>query len=877
MLLSMMAAFPVTVRAASSMKASGQLISVLKAMEGFSAKPYWDYSQWTVGYGTKCPDDKLEQYKTYGIPEADAEALLSQALVWFETAVNGYIDQYGLSLKQHQFDALVSLSYNCGEGWMNDTNGYLNIAVREGGSAAEILYGFCLWSTAGGDYILKNRRLCEANMYINGVYKAYNADTAGNPRNLRCVYLDGNGGEVLYKIYGFDANAETPVRVAFSSIPTGVDGQGNVFVYRLEGWYTADGMKVQALDHSIQDGEVLYARWADPAGKVVSLPKGEAENLNVTITGDSVRVRTGPATYYPQVSTYYKNTVVNVTETYQTGNYTWGKTSFGWFRLDYSNYAQAQFPKYGTITTDGVNVRTGPGTSNDSVGKLNKGERVTITEEATGEGLRWGKMTNGNWVCLSYVTYDATAKTVAGVTLLRQPDQLTYVQKSESLRLEGSVLQVSYSDGSTSALTLTRSMVTQFNNANLGQTTVTASYKGYTVSFPVTITKATVTFQNWDGTVLSSNQYAYGETVTAPATPTRADEGIYTFAFSGWDKTVTSCLGNAVYTAVFGKTEKTHSHPANGWYAAGNKWYLYENNALVRNQWRKDTVGWIWLTADGSMLTDGWAKDSANWYYMGADGYAVTNSWKKDSIDWIWLGGDGCMTKSAWVLDKGVWYWMDADGYMARSTWVKEGENRYYLNRFGEMVTNGWVLDGAHWYKTDGNGHIIKNAWQKDSKGWVRLGSDGAMVINAWLKDSYDWCYVGSDGYVVTNSWAKDSAGWCYMNSAGYMTKNKWVQDGGKWYFLDKNGYMVSNKWMKDANGWVYLGSGGAMVTNGWAKDSAGWCYMNSAGYMTKDSWILDGGKWYYLNGNGYMLTNTSLRYNGKTYYFNASGVCTNP
>ena len=61
-----------TVFAASEMTVSDALVEVLKQEEGFSAKPYWDYGQWTVGYGTKCPQEKLKQYQTYGIPEEDA-------------------------------------------------------------------------------------------------------------------------------------------------------------------------------------------------------------------------------------------------------------------------------------------------------------------------------------------------------------------------------------------------------------------------------------------------------------------------------------------------------------------------------------------------------------------------------------------------------------------------------------------------------------------------------------------------------------------------------------------------------------------------------------------------------------------------------------
>ena len=45
-----------------------------------------------------------------------------------------------------------------------------------------------------------------------------------------------------------------------------------------------------------------------------------------------------------------------------------------------------------------LNVRKGPGTDREQVGKLNNGDKVKIIEEVDG----WGKMENGNWISLKY-------------------------------------------------------------------------------------------------------------------------------------------------------------------------------------------------------------------------------------------------------------------------------------------------------------------------------------------------------------------------------------------------------------------------------------------------------------------------------------------
>ncbi len=68
------------------------------------------------------------------------------------------------------------------------------------------------------------------------------------------------------------------------------------------------------------------------------------------------------------------------------------------------------------------------------------------------------------------------------------------------------------------------------------------------------LTQYTVKFLDHDGTVLSERQYDYGDTVVVPANPTRQADETYTYAFKGWDKTVTTVNGDATYTAVYDET-----------------------------------------------------------------------------------------------------------------------------------------------------------------------------------------------------------------------------------------------------------------------------------------------------------------------------------
>ena len=234
--------------AASEMVTSDALVEVLKKEEGFSAKPYWDYSQYTVGYGTRCPDDMLEEYQQNGITEEEADLLLRNNLTKIENALNKkLIDAYGLTLTQGQFDALISFTYNCGTNWLNDPDGSLHKAIRKGTTGSELIRVFSLWCNAGGEILpgLVRRRLCEANMYLNGVY------STERPENFCFVYYNANGGSVAYRVQGYDANEG----VAPAYTPT---YEGNTFL----GWYTAKtgGSKVTKLTKDLS-GSTLYARW----------------------------------------------------------------------------------------------------------------------------------------------------------------------------------------------------------------------------------------------------------------------------------------------------------------------------------------------------------------------------------------------------------------------------------------------------------------------------------------------------------------------------------------------------------------------------------------------------------------------------------------
>ena len=69
----------------------------------------------------------------------------------------------------------------------------------------------------------------------------------------------------------------------------------------------------------------------------------------------------------------------------------------------------------------------------------------------------------------------------------------------------------------------------------------------------------TVTFVDWDGTVIDTVKVYQGEDATAPADPVRDADETYIYEFAGWDVDFTNVQSDITVTAIYTKTEKPQS------------------------------------------------------------------------------------------------------------------------------------------------------------------------------------------------------------------------------------------------------------------------------------------------------------------------------
>lgn len=142
-------------------------IDFIKGFEGFRATAYWDYQQWSIGYGTACEENQYPD----GITKEFAEQLLLQNVVTYVGYVNTFLNKNSIVVNQNQFDALTSFTYNLGNVWNRPDFTLRDMLVDgiEKYSDDQVKNAFGLWCKAGGQVNdgLVRRRAAEAVLFLS--------------------------------------------------------------------------------------------------------------------------------------------------------------------------------------------------------------------------------------------------------------------------------------------------------------------------------------------------------------------------------------------------------------------------------------------------------------------------------------------------------------------------------------------------------------------------------------------------------------------------------------------------------------------------------------------------------------------------------------
>lgn len=117
-----------------------------------------------------------------------------------------------------------------------------------------------------------------------------------------------------------------------------------------------------------------------------------ATDLNIRSEASTTSDRVGGLTYGDRVT---------ILET-KNG---WGRISQGWISMQYV-YVDGEVGKNtctGTVNTEELNVRSGPGTDYDKVSSLAKGAKVDVLEQIQVGKSTWGCI-KGGWICMDFVS-----------------------------------------------------------------------------------------------------------------------------------------------------------------------------------------------------------------------------------------------------------------------------------------------------------------------------------------------------------------------------------------------------------------------------------------------------------------------------------------
>lgn len=86
------------------------------------------------------------------------------------------------------------------------------------------------------------------------------------------------------------------------------------------------------------------------------------------------------------------------------------------------------------------------------------------------------------------------------------------------------------------------------------QHTALAQYGGETFTDVLNCGNYWVEFLDWDSMLVQGGYYHPGEAVIPPADPSREADVYYSYTFTGWDKPIEACTGNASYQALYRQT-----------------------------------------------------------------------------------------------------------------------------------------------------------------------------------------------------------------------------------------------------------------------------------------------------------------------------------
>lgn len=290
-----------------------------------------------------------------------------------------------------------------------------------------------------------------------------------------------------------------------------------------------------------------------------------------------------------------------------------------------------------------------------------------------------------------------------------------------------------------------------------------------------TLQKYTITWMNYDGTVLETDtNVEYGLTPSYDgSTPTKPQDNTYTYTFNGWSPSVTTVTGNQTYTAQFSSSYRYYSSNVYvGTNCArvrakvdGGSWSSWDSSSVYLTHTYNQTI--YWEAESISDTSQYYYTGSTSGSFSGGDGASYTVSFTQNIQQYVvTISGTRCSANKS----SGTY------AYGTVITWT--ANTNCAFNSSGTSTTSTATITGAGTYTKSANYVNCTTSGTNCSAnktGWMSYGETITWTAN----NEY---HFGSSNSTTTTT---DSA------IAGSLSKTASINNYRIYIYNDSSNYSI--------------------------------------------------------------------------------------
>ena len=390
----------------------------------------------------------------------------------------------------------------------------------------------------------------------------------------------------------------------------------------------------------------------------------------------------------------------------------------------------------------------------------------------------------------------------------------------------------------------------------------------------------TVTYKDWDGTVIKKDKVRYGEDSTPPRVPER--DG---YLFSKWSRDYRNVTKDITVTAKYKLAESsggvkdileniletlTELEGSPMELEAEVSYQIDRVNRLSLGSYKADEEVWMLIkeieervafltgveipdVANGSGTISGGTVvgaifsqpvcEGGSVYVSDAEMPTIKNLANALAFDVRLkdVSGKEWTVKAMYCLTLDLPENLDLNQELvvvdgsgkALTFWIEGGQITVVIEKNGTVVIGNQAAEQEK--PSDGSHH-------SGSSGSSGGSSDSSSSFGSVRQDT------------VSGTWTMDENGWRFRQSDGSYCTSIWAVIGGRWYHFDQNSY-AQRGWYQENGIWYFLKESCAMAESEWTCQNGIWYYLEDSGAMAANRWVMWNGEFYYLGADGAMLT----------------------